>query len=217
MPARAVRRAFTIIELLVVVAIIGVLVAILIVGLDKARTMARVAGCLANQRGISLAQASYALDNNGALASPRTSYGGGSASATFTNPCGTVSFLMNNGSTSSTTYHSWTASYGAGVVGGTEMEYGLNSTNVAAKALSGGKLFAYIGSFAAYRSPIDPTTRVRSYSLNAFVGVTVPTDAPAYLQSWQTWFCAQGVTPRELVTTHINMIKDPAHTLFSLV
>ncbi len=217
LPVTAGRCAFTVVELLVVVAIIAILAALVLTGLEKARTMASVAACLSNQRQISLAQASYALDNGGALASPRTSYGGGSTTATFTNPCGTVSFILNNGSASSTTYHPWTASYGAGVVGGSEVENGLNSTNPLAKALSGGRLFPYIGSFKVYRSPIDPTNRIRSYSLNAFVGVTVPTDAPGYLQVWQTWFCAQGVTPRELVTTHLKMIKDPSHTLMSLV
>ena len=210
-------RGFTVVELLVVVAIIALLVAILVVGLEKARTMARVAGCLSNQRQIALAQTSYAIDNGGALASPRTSFAGGSPSVTYTNPCGSWSFLINKGNTANDSYHSWTASYGAGVVGGTEQQYGVNSTNAGAKALSGGKLFPYIGSYNVYRSPIDPTTRIRSYSFNAFVGVTVPTDSTGYLQGWQGWFCSQGVTPLDFVTTHLKMIKDPSHTIMSLV
>ena len=121
-------RGFTVVELLVVVAIIALLVAILVVGLEKARTMARVAGCLSNQRQIALAQTSYAIDNGGALASPRTSFAGGSPSVTYTNPCGSWSFLINKGNTANDSYHSWTASYGAGVVGGTEQQYGVNST-----------------------------------------------------------------------------------------
>ncbi len=210
-------RAFTVTELLVVVAIIALLVALLIVGVEKARLMARTASCLSNQRQIALAQASYATDNGGAFASPRTSYSGGGGSFTYTNACGTFPLTINNGNGSNASYHSWTASYGAGVVGGSEQEYQLNSTVPTAKALSGGRLFSHIGSFPVYRSPLDPTNRLRSYSLNAFVGVTVPTDSYGYLSSWQGWFCSQGVTPNELVTTHIKHIKVPSQTIMSLV
>lgn len=211
------RRGFTVTELLVVVAIIALLIALLVVGLNKAQLLARTAACLSNQRQISLAQSSYAVDNGGAYASPRTSFQYGTAIFSFTNPCGTFPMTINNGSTSNATYHSWTASYGANVVGGSEQEYQLNSTNPNAKALSGGRLFPYIGSFPVYRSPLDPTNRLRSYSFNAFVGVTVPTDSPGYLQTWQGWFCNQGVTPAELVTTHAKHIKVPAQTIMSLV
>ena len=204
-------------ELLVVVGIIALLLAMILVGFRKARLMARSAGCQSNQRQIALAQSSYATDNGGAFASPRTSFIGGSALFTLTNPCGSSTFVINNGSTSSDTYHSWTSSFGASVVGATEREYRVNSTDPNAKALSGGRLFSYIGSVPVYRSPLDPTGRLRSYSLNAFVGVTVPTDASGYGSSWQGWFCNQGITPREWVTTHVKHIKHPSQTLLSIV
>jgi len=214
---RNTRLGFTLTELLVVVAIIALLLALVLVGFRKAKLLARVAGCLSNQRQITLAQASYATDNGGALASPRTSFSGGTTSFTFTNPCGSFSFFMNNGNTSNESYHSWTASYGASVVAGSEKEFKINSTDPNAKALSGGRLFSYIGSIPVYKSPLDPTDRLRSYSFNAFVGVTVPTDAAGYGQSWQGWFCSQGVTPREWVTTHMKHIKVPSQTIMSIV
>lgn len=208
-------RAFTVVELLVVVAIIAILVALIQAGFNKARTMARTASCLANQRQIALAQSSYATDNNGAYASPRTSLYA-TVAFTYTNSCGSFPFTINLGRASDSTYHSWTASYGSGLVGGTEFEYGINSTNPAARALSGGRLYPYIGSAAVYRSPGDPSSRLRSYSLCGFVGVTTPGDNPTFGQTWNGWFCAQGVTPHEWMTTHVRHIKMPSQTLMTI-
>jgi len=212
-------RAFTVVELLVVVAIIALLVALLIVGLEKARTMARVAGCLSNQRQISLAQASYALDNVGAYASNRTSGMTNltDMSWTINVPCGQFPVLINKGNTNQDSYHSWVASYGASVVGGTEMEYGVNSTNTAAKALSKGRLYSYMGSASLYRSPLDPTTRIRSYSLQSFIGALVPEDSREWSDKWDDWCCAQGVTPREWTATHSKHHKFPSQTIMSIV
>ncbi len=208
-------RAFTVVELLVVVAIIALLVAILIVGLDKARNMARVAGCLSNQRQHAFAQSSYAVDNGGAYASPRTS--GSSTTITYAGACGPFSIRVGNGSSNQSDYHSWTASHGAGLVGGVEYQFGINSTNPAAKALSGGRLWPYLGTPIVYISPFDDSGRLRSYSLNGFIGVSGPADSPNFCTSWAPWFCSQGVTPRDLVSTHVKHVKDPAHTLCSVV
>ncbi len=59
------RTAFTLIELLVVVAIIAVLVAILLPSLNEARSVAKMASCLSNQRQIGLAIMQYVSTNNG--------------------------------------------------------------------------------------------------------------------------------------------------------
>lgn len=59
------RRAFTLIELLTVIAIIGVLAAILIVGMARVRESARASQCLSNQRQIALAFQLYAGENKG--------------------------------------------------------------------------------------------------------------------------------------------------------
>ena len=58
-------RAFTLVELLVVVAIIGLLVAILVPSLSNARARSRRVVCLANQRQIGMAIYTYAENNDG--------------------------------------------------------------------------------------------------------------------------------------------------------
>ncbi|MHB1156908.1 MAG: prepilin-type N-terminal cleavage/methylation domain-containing protein [Phycisphaerales bacterium] len=60
-------RGFTLVELLVVVAIIALLIAILLPALNKARAAARVVVCLANIRQIDTGLLSYTYDNNGWL------------------------------------------------------------------------------------------------------------------------------------------------------
>lgn len=61
---RCVKRAFTLVELLTVVAVIGVLVALLLPSLSKARDRGRIASCANSEYQISLAIAMYADENN---------------------------------------------------------------------------------------------------------------------------------------------------------
>ncbi len=60
-------RAFTLIEMLVVVAIISLLVAILLPSLNRAREQARMATCLSNLRTLGQALVMYADDNKDRL------------------------------------------------------------------------------------------------------------------------------------------------------
>ncbi len=65
-------RGFTLIEILVVIAIIGVLLALLLPELEKAREQANTVRCAANLSQIGVAMTLYENDNHGAW--PRTSY-----------------------------------------------------------------------------------------------------------------------------------------------
>lgn len=59
------RFAFTLVELLVVVAVIALLAAILLVAVNGARETARRNQCLTRQRDLALAMVTYNVDNNG--------------------------------------------------------------------------------------------------------------------------------------------------------
>ncbi len=62
--ARSARRAFTLVELMVVVLIIGILLAIATPNLARARQSAQAKGCQANLRQIVGAKERWAMDNN---------------------------------------------------------------------------------------------------------------------------------------------------------
>jgi len=188
-------RAFSLTELLVVVAILALLMALLITAIAAVQRTARVTKCLHNQRQIALACASYASSNAGRLVSPLTSSPG---TLTLTPPgCPTISYptgTLNN------EFHSWTASFAPNMMGSTELE----------TAITKGALYPYVGSVLLYRSPLDPGTRLRSYSLSAFVGCHSPDERTSY-SGWEQYYEPENC--QNLNTTAMSRIQQPSKTI----
>jgi prepilin-type N-terminal cleavage/methylation domain-containing protein/prepilin-type processing-associated H-X9-DG protein len=66
------KKAFTLVELLVVISIIAILLAVLVPALNKAREMARTIICQTNLKGLGTAWDAYAIANNGLIVSSLT-------------------------------------------------------------------------------------------------------------------------------------------------
>jgi prepilin-type N-terminal cleavage/methylation domain-containing protein len=188
-------RAFSLTELLVVVAILALLIGLLATGISAVQRTARVTKCLSNQRQIALACASYASSNAGRLVSPRTSR---PDTASLTPPgCPTISYPTG---LSNTDFHSWTASFAPNMTGNTELE----------TAITKGALYPYVGSVPVYKSPLDPGVRLRSYSLSAFVGCHVPDEYSGYI-SWEQFYEPENC--QNLNTTAMSRIQQPSKTI----
>lgn len=71
------RRGFTLVELLVVVAISALLIGVLLPGLAKARRGAQATVCLSQMRQLAVAQAAYATEHKGQLVNYGLAHGGG--------------------------------------------------------------------------------------------------------------------------------------------
>ncbi len=66
------RRAFTLIEILVAIAIMAILMLLLLPAIERARHQAYITDCASNLRQIGLSIAQYESDNHGNF--PRTAY-----------------------------------------------------------------------------------------------------------------------------------------------
>ncbi len=73
------RNAFTLIELLIAIAVLSVLSTILLPSLQKARELARTAKCLANIRNMEVAHWMYVTSNNGWMVRAGMAHGGAHA------------------------------------------------------------------------------------------------------------------------------------------
>jgi len=155
-PAEAVRpwrAGFTLVELLVVVAVIGVLASLLLPALSKARGRALAVSCLNNVRQLGFAWQMYADDNRGRLAHNLGSAGGRGLA-----PKSAINWVNNI------------------------LTWELDSDNTNIVTLAEGSLWSHTSRSASiYRCPSDNVLsgeqlnagwdhRVRSYSMNAMVG-----------------------------------------------
>lgn len=145
-------RAFTLVELLVVIAIIAILVALLLPALAEARSRARRLACLNNLRQLSLGCKLYADENAGRLVSSW--------------PLGDETHPVNPASWCP----GWASTQPQNLRYGPAPEF--SCTNV--YAVQQGAIWGYIKNPAVYRCPADQRSVnglpvVRSYSMNSWM------------------------------------------------
>src|SRR5436190_11448485 len=148
------RTAFTLVELLVILAIIAILASLLLPALTKAKAKAQGVFCLSNTRQLGLAWLLYADDHNGRLAYNL----GGSTGPRKIAPRTTLNWVNNI------------------------MNWKVDSDNTNLAPILEGSLAPYVSKAALiYRCPADHvlstaqreagwSERVRSYSMNAMIG-----------------------------------------------
>ncbi len=147
-----IRRGFTLIELMVVIVILGLVASLLIVTAGSISSTAKSSKDSSNLRAIARANASHAIDNKERLFSPRTEPHTGTGPD---NPSSTVEQIRRM----------WVHAFNDNVD-----DLGNSRIEIQA-ALTKGAAWEYLGDATAYKSPLDSTERIRSYSLNAFIGV----------------------------------------------
>lgn len=148
------RTAFTLIEVLVVIAMIGVLLGVLIVSLSTVQDSAKTASDLSNQSQIVKANINHATDHKGRLLHPRTVGDDASGGTDLTQDALDRMWVRDDWETPNT----------------------IPTAATGVEALQAGAAWEYIGNEDSYRSASDPSVRLRSYSLNAFVGVNKGAD-----------------------------------------
>lgn len=147
--ARSCEPGFTLIELMVVIAVIGILAGLLLPALSEARTKAYAAQCLNNLRQLHLGWAMFISDNDDAL--PPNSD-------------------VEDRSGKDAAHPSWVAGWLR-----TENEAGSKSDNadesllVGAKYAEFGSIGVYVKNPNVYRCPGDKSGRVRTMSMNAYM------------------------------------------------
>jgi prepilin-type processing-associated H-X9-DG protein/prepilin-type N-terminal cleavage/methylation domain-containing protein len=147
-------RAFTLVELLVVIGIIALLISILLPALNAARQQAATVKCLSQMKQLGNAFVMYVNDNKGWLPSCDTC--GPLYPQNFTDFNGNPVFrTVSSSPTTLANYVGW-----IGWVDGTGVP----------AALSNGTLWKYINNANVYKCPSDSNIyRTRTYSMNSFL------------------------------------------------
>jgi len=181
---RGLKRAFTLVELLVFIAIIVVIIGMILAVAAPMRQAARRTQCLANQRQIAIACNTYSTDHYARLPSARTD-----TSA----PSGGAGMVFNP----------WV---NCSVAAGTMTPAGVELKG----SLEKGVLWPYMDqSYSSFKSPLDDSKRVRSYSLNAFVGVGNINPNPGNKKADELYSFGQK-------TQTLGRLPQPARTMCSI-
>ncbi|MBT5584382.1 MAG: type II secretion system protein [Phycisphaerae bacterium] len=219
------RSAFTLVELLVVVAILGVLMSLVLVGVSSMDDSAMSTTDLARQRQIALAEGQYAAANDGRLFHPRTA------------PVADNNFVQPPEDNTPSPYFPpseyeilgdpyelakdvtdrlWVRAYNDG--GNTRLEsLDGNSYEVElTKAFSDGAAWEYLdGNIDTYLSPLDQTGRMRSYAINSFIGVNVCADDWYFGNGYPMPF-ANAFVKYAVPTPTMMHIKQPSKTMCTI-
>jgi len=191
-------RGFTVTELLVVISIIAVVIGLVFVAFPKITGGARASLCQSNQRSIAVAGTAYAADNKGRLVSPRTD--------PDTNVPGYTFFPQAGWNYR----HYWVAAFNTTQIPNNNANLTTNSpSRETLAALRNGKLWNYTGTASVYRSPFDTTDRLRSYSINGFVGVKMHDDRT------QSSLANMPVGYQHDTTT-LSRVPQPSRTLYTV-
>lgn len=151
MPRRNSRRAFTLVELLVVIGIIALLISILMPALGRVRDQANRIKCMSNLRTIMQGIVMYSAENKQAL--PYTNWGGNYHTPGRPDPQGTAGWLYD--------WPNWNGS----------------AVDPSWSFLEGGMVFRYVKSREVFKCPLHtqagsngPTEKYTSYLMNGAVG-----------------------------------------------
>lgn len=133
---------FSLVELLVVIAMIGVLISLIIYATGTLQQTSRGLTCLSNQRQIMVAWDGYATDNSGRYVAPDTDR----------NDWDWVRSIKPQDDPD----------------GGGTLEFKDGQWRERDIAITQGTLWPYMGDFRLYKSPVTRTDNLRSYSLSSF-------------------------------------------------
>ncbi len=169
------RAAFTLVELLVVIAIIAILLAIILLSAGAFQSQAKLVKCMSNQHQLQVGLVGYSQEHGGKFISPRTS------------PLGNLPRDLL-----------WVRSYNGD--GNSRLDAQGYETIA---ALEDGALWDYVGDPGAYRSPLDPTRRIRSYAVNGFIS-DLPDNPSNPEFAWGP------------VADRISKVRNPTNTLYTI-
>ena len=213
------RSAFTIVELLLVVAILGVLMSLVLIGVGSLDDSAMSTTDLARQRQIALAEGKYAAANDSRLFHPRTE---GVPDGNFEQSSdwfpeenyeilGDPDELVQD-----VTDRLWVRAYNdAGNQRLEGLDGGAYQVELV-KAFSDGAAWEYLdGNADTYRSPLDPTRRLRSYAINSYIGVNVCADDHYFGENPPGPFAGPFVKYAVPTPTMMH-IKQPSRTMCTI-